>query len=278
MGTSEAINNLAFQITFGIVGMVLLVTFIIVFFIVYQRRLLQQQLTTQQMEVSYQKELLTAGILAQEAERKRMAIELHDSIGGLLSATKIYVSNVSQELAASQFDLFKEKALQTLNENIQEVRTITNDLLPQSLERLGIVSATRDLAEKLGELKSIKVHFQANAEERFAGEREKALFRILQELLHNALKHSEASRVVIEFHFEDSRLLVYYQDDGKGFDRKAHEQVAARKSFGLKNMESRAAFLNAQLHYTTAPGQGVQVKLSFPLIDENFAISDGNTH
>lgn len=80
------------------------------------------------MEVSYQKELLTAGILAQEAERKRMAIELHDSIGGLLSAAKIYVSNVSQELAAPQFVLFKEKALQALTENIQEVRTITNDL------------------------------------------------------------------------------------------------------------------------------------------------------
>lgn len=265
MGPSEVANNLAFQVTFGIVGMLLLVTFIVVFFVVYQRRLLQQQLQSQQMEAAYQKELLHAGILAQEAERKRMAIELHDGIGGLLSATKIYVSNVSQDLEARQFELFKEKALQTLNENIQEVRSITNDLLPQSLERLGLVSATRELAEKLGELKQIKVNFQANTEERFAGEREKALFRILQELLHNTLKYSEAQNLNLDFYFSDQKLKVYYKDDGQGFDRKTIEQRTDRKSYGLKNMESHIAFLNGELVYDTAPGQGVEVRLSVPL-------------
>lgn len=264
MGSTEAINNLSFQITFGIVAMVLLVTFIIVFFIVYQRRLLQQQLTTQQMEVSYQKELLTAGVLAQEAERKRMAIELHDSIGGLLSAAKIYVSNVSQELAESQFLLFKEKALQALTENIQEVRTITNDLLPQSLERLGIVSATRGLMEKLEELKQIKVDLQANAEQRFEGDREKALFRVLQELVHNALKYSEAKNVTIHFLFSDSQLLVQYHDDGRGFDRAAYA-LRQDKSYGLKNIERHMAFLNGQLNYTTSPGNGVAVSLNLPI-------------
>lgn len=278
MGSSEAINNLSFQIALGITGMVLLVTFIIVFFIVYQRRLLQQQLRTQEMEVSYQKELLTAGILAQEAERKRMAIELHDSIGGLLSAAKIYVSNVSQELAEPQFVLFKEKALQALNENIQEVRTITNDLLPQSLERLGIVSATRDLVEKLREMKQMEVNFQTNAEVRFDGEREKALFRILQELIHNALKHSNARQVDINFYFEEERLLVLYHDNGQGFDRKAHEQKSGIKSFGMKNMESRMAFLKGQIHFTTAPEKGVQVKLNLPLKDEKFTASNGSTN
>ncbi len=226
------------------------------------------------MEAEYQKELLTAGILAQEAERKRMAIELHDSIGGLLSATKIYVSNVSQELDAGQFSLFKTKALQTLNENIQEVRTITNDLLPQSLERLGIVSATRSLMEKLQELKQMQVDLQANAEERFDGDREKALFRILQELINNALKYSEAKNVAIHFRFSDTQLLVQYQDDGQGFDRAAYEQRPGRKSFGLKNMESRTAFLKGKINYETSPGNGVKVKLSLPLNVE----SDGNTH
>jgi len=278
MGPSEAINNLSFQLTFGITGMVLLVAFIIIFFIVYQRRLLQQQLSSQQMEVSYQKELLTAGILAQEAERKRMAIELHDSIGGLLSAAKIYVSNVSQELAAPQFSLFKEKALQALTENIQEVRTITNDLLPQSLERLGIVSATRGLLEKLEELKQIKVDLQANVEERFEGDREKALFRILQELVHNALKYSEAKNVAIHFQFSDTQLMVQYQDDGQGFDRAAYEQRPGRKSFGLKNMERHMAFLNGELNYETSPGNGVEVNLNLPINAIKQVETHGNTH
>lgn len=220
------------------------------------------------MEVSYQKELLHAGILAQEAERKRIAIDLHDSIGGLLSTTKIYIANVSQELDAEQFSLFKEKALQALNENIQEVRTITNNLLPQSLERLGIVSATRDLCEKFQDLKSVQVKFEANAEERFDSDREKALFRILQELFHNALKHANAQEVSLSFHFTGECLEVLYQDDGQGFDRLAYEQSRNRQSFGLKNMESRIAFLNGKIHYETSPGNGVEVSLSIPLHQE----------
>ena len=230
------------------------------------------------MEVSYQKELLTAGILAQEAERKRMAIELHDSIGGLLSAAKIYVSNVSQELAAAQFLLFKEKALQALTENIQEVRTITNDLLPQSLERLGIVSATRGLMEKLQELKQIKIDLQANTEQRFEGDREKALFRILQELVHNALKYSEATHVAIHFQFSDTQLMVQYQDDGQGFDRTAYEQRPDNKSFGLKNIERHMAFLNGELNYETSPGNGVEVNLNLPLKTVKQIEPHGNTH
>lgn len=268
MGTTEDIANISFQIAFGIAGMILLTAFIVVFFIVYQRKLLQQQLETQRIEADYQKELLTAGILAQEEERKRMAIELHDSIGGLLSATKIYVSNVSQEIEASQFQLFKEKALQTLNENIQEVRTITNDLLPQSLERLGIVSATRGLTTKLKELKQINVDFNANAEKRFEGDREKALFRILQELINNTLKYAEAKNVIIDFHFNDVQLVVFYKDDGKGFDKAAYEQKRDRKSFGLKNLKSRTAFLNGKINYETSPGNGVEVSLRIPLNNE----------
>ncbi len=275
MDTTDGVSNLSLQLAFGITGMILLTAFIVVFFIVYQRRLLQQGIKTQKMEVAYQKELLSAGILAQEAERQRMAVELHDSIGGLLSASKIYVANISQELDVAQFALFKEKALQALQENIQEVRTITNDLLPQSLEHLGIVSATRALAEKLRELQGIEVICQANAEERFDGDREKALFRVLQELIHNALKHAEASQVTISFDFNDDYLEVQYKDDGRGFDRTAYEQRKDRKSFGLKNMESRMAFLNGTFHYDTSPGKGVEVNLTLPLIDET-TNNDGN--
>lgn len=265
MGTTEAAANLSFQLIFGIVGMLLLTGFIIIFFVVYQRRLLQQQLHLQQIEADYQKELLNSGILAQEEERSRIAAELHDSIGGLLSATKIYVSNVSQELPEEKFELFKSKALITLNENIGEVRTITNDLLPQSLERLGVVTAVRGLTQKLIDLKQIRVSFDANFEERFEKNKEKALFRILQELINNTLKHSTASAVIINFDLVDKKLKVLYKEDGQGFDRLAYENQQDRKSFGLKSMESRMAFLNGEFNYQTAPGKGVEVRFSFML-------------
>lgn len=278
MGTTETLNSLSFQLTFGIVGMILLTAFIVVFFIVYQRRLLQQQLSTQQMEADYQKELLHAGILAQEAERERIATELHDSIGGLLSATKIYLANVNQEQPANQFQLFKEKALQALNENIGEVRTITNDLLPQSLERLGIVPATRNLTEKLKELKNIRVDFTANSEQRFEQNREKALFRVLQELINNTLKHSNTERIRIDFEFTPEDLSILYLDEGEGFDLEIYENRKDRQSFGLKNMQSRIAFLNGKIDYQTAPGQGVTVQLQVPLPKPGLITNDYEYH
>lgn len=265
MGSTSEVTNLSLQLLFGVSGMVLLTVFVVLFFVIYQRRLHKQQMETQLMEAAYQKELLNAGILAQEAERKRMAIELHDSIGGLLSATKIYVSNVNQGLAIEQFQLFKEKALETLNENIREVRTITNDLLPQSLERLGIVAATRDLTQKLIDLKGMEVDLNANSDQRLEPDREKALFRILQELISNTLKYSDAKLVKIDFHFSTDQLLLHYKDDGQGFDRTAYMARKDRKSFGLLNLESRASFLEGKLTYKTAPGEGVEVDVQVPL-------------
>lgn len=269
MDPAEDLNILSFQIFLGISAMVLLTVFIIVFFIVYQRRLLKEQLKAQQIESSYQKELLNAGILAQEAERERVAIDLHDSIGGLLSATKIYVQNVHLDLQESQFQLFKERALEALNENIKEIRIITNDLLPQSLERLGIVPAAKAMTQKLSELKDIEVDFFNNQEVRFEKEREKALFRILQELTNNTLKYAEAKNVSIEFNFMPNKLLFCYKDDGQGFDRVAYEKHAGKDGFGLKSMQSRAVFLEGQMTYDTAPGKGVEVNISIPLPEES---------
>ncbi|MEM7087141.1 MAG: ATP-binding protein [Bacteroidota bacterium] len=260
-------SNLSFQLAFGIIGMILLATFIIVFFVIYQRRLLQQQLNAQQAEAAYQKDLLNAGVLAQEAERERIATDLHDSIGGLLSATKIYVSNITQQLSTPQFELFKKKALQTLNENIGEIRTITNDLFPQSLEHVGVVAASRKLVEKLTELKQIQVDFYANKEQHFNKNREKVIFRILQELTNNTFKHSEAEKVPLHFHFESDQLIIHYSDDGRGFDRKAYDEKKDFTSFGLKSIDSRIAFLNGKITYETAPKQGVEVKMEIPLIN-----------
>jgi len=91
----------------------------------------------------------------EEEERTRIAAELHDSVGGLLSATKIYVSNISKELPDEKLQLFRDKALETLNENISEIRNITNNLLPQSLKQLGVVVPTQNLTQKLIDLKQI---------------------------------------------------------------------------------------------------------------------------
>lgn len=263
MGSSE-VDSLNFQLFFGISGMVLLVAFIIIFFLIYQRRLLLEQERANQIEADYQKSLLTAGILAQEEDRKRMAIELHDSVGGLLSATKIYLQKIDPGLQAEQLVYFREKALRTVQENIQDVRNITNNLLPQSLERVGLVAATKGLCSKLKDLTHCDIKFISNEPTSFEKNREKAVFRILQELTNNTLKHAQATELSIEMTFAEKELLVAYQENGKGFAPQLNS-VAETNSLGMKSIESRVNYLNAKMDFQSSPGKGVKVDLKVPI-------------
>ena len=137
--------------------------------------------------------------------------------------------------------------------------------MPQSLERLGIVSAARDLTVKLSQLNGMNVSFSANQEARFDPDREKALFRILQELINNTLKYSNAKNVRLDFQFGNRQLFIHFKEDGIGFDKAAYMDQKEQKSFGLLNLESRIAFLKGEMQYATAPGKGVEVNLSMPL-------------
>ena len=135
----------------------------------------------------------------------------------------------------------------------------------KSLDRLGVVVAIRTLTQKLIDLKQIQVEFTSNLENRFDKNREKALFRIFQELINNTLKHSSASKVLIKFDEADKKLHVSYEENGKGFDLKKQTESQMNKGFGLKSIESRIAFLNGQSHLHSAPGEGLQFTLSIVL-------------
>lgn len=269
MGSTGEIGSLSFQLFFGVAGMILLTVFLIVFFVVYQKRLLQEQEKANQRELAYQKSLLRAGILAQEEERKRYAVDLHDGVGGVLSAIKLYVQRLQPELPPEEFSTMKERALNAIAENILEIRTVTNNLLPQSLERVGLVAASKGLCNKLADVKGIDVDLQTNEERRFAEDREKAVFRILQELVNNTLKHANATHLLLHFHFTPSTLAVRFTENGQGFDPLLRQQPLVNSGLGLKGMESRIAFLNASWDYHTAPGAGVNVNFELDLEDNS---------
>ncbi|WP_026211200.1 sensor histidine kinase [Lewinella cohaerens] len=265
MGSTGEISNLPFQLFFGVAGMILLTVFLIVFFIVYQKRLLNEQEKVNKIEIEYQKSLLTAGILAQEEERKRYAVDLHDGVGGVLSAIKLYVQRLQLDMPSEEFSLMKERALNAITENILEIRTVTNNLLPQSLERVGLVAASKGLCNKLAEVKAIDVDFQANTEQRFDQNREKAVFRIIQELTNNTLKHSKATHVKLHFSFSETSLAVQFSENGQGFHMNPDRTHKASSGLGLKGIESRIAFLDAKWKYDTAPAEGVTVKFTLDL-------------
>lgn len=267
MGSTEKLDYLSAQLFFGVAGMVVLTVFLITFFVVYQRRLLQQQQRNDKMEIAYQKKLLNIEIIAQEEERKRYAVDLHDGVGGVLSVIKLYVQRMQPTLPPEEFQMLQSRALHAISETMQEVRTVTNDLLPQSLERVGLVTACRALSKKLAETKAMEIDFHCNGERRFDKNREKAVFRILQELTNNTLKHSEATVLKLHFDFNPTELRIVFQENGQGFVQKA---LANKRGIGLglKGIEGRVAFLDADWQYNTAPKAGVSAKLTLKLIEQ----------
>jgi len=259
MGQTENLDMPVFLV-FGIVGMLLLAIAIIFFFIVYQKRLLTQKSQMLEMESTYQKKLLKSSVEAQEVERKRIASDLHDSAGSMLSATKMYVKQLptnNKNTAVSNISLIKKESLGLLGDIITNIREITHNLSPQNLEQFGLIAAIEDMTDRINDLNSFEVSFQFNDRRRLPKEQEIILYRIIQELLNNTLKHAQASQAFIQITFEDNRMKLSYRDDGKGFNLD-EVKTKSSKSLGLIGIESRVSSLNASLDLKSEIGQGFQ--------------------
>ncbi len=266
MGEAEQIG-LPILLVAGLVGMLFLAIAIVLFFVVYQKRLMAEQEKLLRLEFDYQKELLNSSIQIQEIERKRIAADLHDSVGSQLSATKLYLKQMKKGQREQDLSHLKTEALDLIEETILNIRQITHNLLPLSLERFGLVAAIEDLVERYNELGKVQFVFQYNEEQRFEQEKEVALYRIVQELINNTLKHAQAKKIQIRMQFTGEELNFYYEDDGIGFDHENWRKEAPKlQGLGLKSIESRSNFLNAQLLISGAENQGIIVTLVFATI------------
>ncbi len=266
MGETEGLK-LPDLMIMGIIGMLLLAIAIIVFFVVYQQRLLAQRDEIRQMELDYQKDLLHSSMQTQETERRRIAADLHDSIGSQLSAAKLYIKQMRHDKPPENLSFLREESLNLLDETIRNVRVITQNLLPPSLEQFGLAAALEDLSSRIRESGLLEIDCLCNrADTRFAPEQETAVYRIVQELINNTLKHAAANRAEIRTGFITDRIFALsYRDDGAGFDARAIAGDHKAKGLGLKNIESRANVLGAQVEWNSRPGEGVHMTLQFAL-------------
>ncbi len=249
-------------ITFKIIIIGMLVIFllslsVIIFFIIYQRRLLAQQKKHQKLESDYQKELLKTSIASQEEERTRIAKELHDDVGAMLTTTKLYFGQISPQLSGPELMEITSKMSGFFDDMIQSVRSISQDLRPVILEKLGLIEAIQSLVQTINDSGKIEVSFVNNATHTIAKTKELNLYRIIQELITNTLKHANASVINIEFKNEKKSLVVIYQDNGKGLDKK---NLIHEKGLGLKNIESRLSILSGNIHFIERDS-GMNIKI-----------------
>lgn len=203
---------------------------------------------------------LTAMLEGQEKERGRMARDLHDGLGGLLSSTKISLSSLIDKVDPSLHkDL--DKTLSQLDISVEELRRIAHNLMPDLLQRFGLKEALNDYAQRMRSPGvDIDVQF-LHYDESMEMEKQLIVYRIVQELVNNALKHAKASLIIIQLVQEKSTYILTVEDDGQGF---LVDKVKLNSSAGMFNINSRIDFLKGTLSFNSQIDVGTSIEITFP--------------
>ncbi|MGZ3872167.1 MAG: sensor histidine kinase [Mucilaginibacter sp.] len=245
-------NNLIPVLIIGTLVIVILIVFLFFFVIIYQRKMIKNQVELRKLHDERQIELLNAVFETQETERKRLAEDLHDSVGQVLSAIKLNLHRLDKSIVdkSSQPLLADTRAL--TDECILEIRNIIHNVLPPVLTDYGLKEALEGLCRRIVQNTHIKVEFKNNLDDiRPQPEIEVAFYRIAQELFSNAIKHSDATAIHLTMFKEDGWLVMEFKDNGKGFNI-----AAVKHGFGLKNLESRVQLINGEINIYTKPKNG----------------------
>ncbi|MDD2882087.1 MAG: response regulator [Rhodoferax sp.] len=218
------------------------------------------QATTRQL-----KALSRRVLEAQEQERRRVALELHDELGQLLTAIKINLQLGERFKDKAPPELHTEN-LRIVEEALQQVRRLATGLRPSMLDDLGLAPALKWVAEQSASRGGFEVSFHhERTQVRLSPEIETACFRIVQEALTNISRHARATRVDITLCRDGADLLLTVKDDGQGFDLAAMQaRAVAGGSLGVLGMQERATLLGGQLGIDSSPGQGCAVQLRAP--------------
>lgn len=247
-------------ILIAMIVVILLSSGVIVFFVTYQRRLLAQFKEQEKMKSDYQAELLKTSITSQEEERSRISKDLHDNIGAMLTTTKIYFQQVSSDLDPVSLSELRIKLNGMLEDMIESTRRISKNLSPIVLVKLGLVEALKSLLETLDETGRVTCIFEAPDSFEVSHTEGLNIYRIVQELTTNTLKHTDADRIWLKLHQKDSGIEIAYTDNGGGLNL---NEVNEKKGIGLKNIDSRLSILKGTIAYTNS-SDGIVVKLFIP--------------
>ena len=228
------------------------VAIIITYFIITVMR-------NQRRHLHLQQQYLLTEITTLEKERKRIVSDLHDELGPLLSAVKLQVSSI-ETTQKDDIELI-DKAGRNLDTIVNRIRGICNELMPQVLIRKGLAAAIEEFIADITSHCSIKIEF-TNNNVSFQTSSEVHIYRIIQEMLNNALKHSGADTITIDLFSENSKFILIVADNGKGFD--ADKIARDSAGLGLKNILSRTEVLKGEMFVDTKPGKGAKFTIEIP--------------
>lgn len=230
----------------------------------YNRYKLRQEALLERTIAEQQKLRFRAVIETQEQERKRIAQELHDGLGQLLSTARLNVAGLEGEVYAEDPENEKllHNAISLIDESVNEVRSISHNMMPSALIRLGLIPALREQVKKINQTGSVQVALNvSDISGRLPEATEISLYRIVQETLNNTLKHAEANNISIELNRLGERIMLSITDDGKGMDVK---NIATSSGIGWQNIFSRVELMNGEVNVNSNIGSGTELLVSVP--------------
>ncbi|MCY7292196.1 MAG: sensor histidine kinase [Ferruginibacter sp.] len=250
-------------ITISIIGLSILLGML--GFSFYRRYKLKQEKKLQ-TEVIKQQDLATKAILqAEENERERIAKDLHDGVGQLMSAAKMNLSAFESEIFFKDETqkLSFEKVIVLIDEGCKEVRSVSHQMMPNALLKAGLASAIKEFIDKIDN-RILKVNlYNEGLNERIDNNVEIVLYRIIQECVNNVIKHSGANQLDISLIKDADGISVSIEDNGKGFNTK---DTTKFEGIGLKNIASRIDFLKGTVEFDSAEGRGTMVSINVPVV------------
>lgn len=210
-----------------------------------------------QLEKEKQILSMSSMIEGQEAERTRIARDLHDGLGGLLSTIKVKFGVIQKEIAALESMNVYQQTSTMIDDACTEVRKIAHNMMPDSLSKLGLIESVRDIADYTSDLniKVINLGMHAMTETQ-----QIMLYRVIQEFLNNARKHANADQVIFQFSTDDLNSNIYLEDDGDGFDL----SDTINQGLGLKSMESRINYIGGTHEFDSTIGVGTTLLIKIP--------------
>lgn len=204
---------------------------------------------------------LTALLEGQEQERGRLARDLHDGLGGLLSGTKLQLSYLNPH----QSENIEEEISKSINQidgAVEELRRVAHNLMPDLLMKYGLEVAIREFASRISNT-ALEIHTEfINYSNSVAQEKQLILYRIIQELVNNAIKHAHTSEIIIQISEEENMLNLTVEDNGKGFDPTGLDM---RKTAGFHNIELRVQFLKGTMNIISELNIGTSIELQIPI-------------
>ncbi|HLX12097.1 MAG TPA: sensor histidine kinase, partial [Bacteroidota bacterium] len=227
-----------------------------------------QRINVLKHEKDVQQEFSRQLIANVESERKRIAGEIHDSLGQNLLVVKNILETGAEPLPReNQTKKALTRALEMIGQTVQEARTLSHTLHPLILEELGLTKALQLLVRKSAESFGFEcIPVIEDVDGAFSAEAEVHLFRIVQECLNNIVKHAHATKVTIYVRRLSRTLEIVIEDNGAGFDVGKQESTSEKiGGFGRKNMKERARLLHADITVTSSPGKGTVVRVRCPI-------------